>query len=388
MQKYSWVIINQSQPPQFQKMLGLLSESLGPGLFITGVRHDVDHPLLTVVEGPQYQRANMKSRLRSWAAFTTFATKKVATLSGSPFLLTVTNPPMLPHLGLLLSRTRGWRTGILVWDLYPDHIVQQGWLSKRNPLVHLWRTLNRLAFNKASVIITLGGGMARAIRAQNPNSDMTIHTIPNWADTESLKPVEKDKNPFVQSQCSSDKITILYSGNLGASHSLDSLLVAAKELDSDPRFEFLIIGEGLSEAPLKAQAKELGLTNLRFLPYQPWDTVPFSLAAADIAVVSQDVASAHLSVPSKTYSALAVGSAILALTSEDSDLANLVTKNKVGLVCDPSNAQGIAQAILKIASDKTTLDNFRKQARSSAEDRYSEAVIREQFELAFHGVTE
>lgn len=379
MKKYSWVVVNQSQPPQFQKLLGLLSEELGPGLFLTGVRHDGEHPRLTVVKGPSYVRDSMKTRMKSWAAFTAFASKELARIPGKPFLLSVTNPPMLPHLGILLSRLKGWRTGILVWDLYPNHIVERGWMSARNPVVRGWQVLNRMAYRDASVVITIGEGMAQAIREQARSSELAIAVIPNWADTDVLKPISKKKNGFSHAHCSPDKVTVLYSGNLGASHSLDALLLAAKELSSEVEIEFLIIGEGLSEESLKEKSEELHLQNLTFLPYQPWDTVPYSLAAGDIAVVSQEASTAHLSVPSKVYSALSVGSAILALTSPSSDLGKLVTKHNIGRVCHPDDAEAIAKAILELAGNQTELRAIRTRAREVAEEYFSEYVVRERF---------
>ncbi len=379
MSQYTWVVINQTQPPNFQKLIERLSKSLGPCLLLTGNPYPSSSSTLKVIAGPQYQRKSMSSRLRSWASFVAFATRQVRHIPGTPFVLTVTNPPMLPHLGLALSRLRKWRTGILVWDLYPEHIVERKWLSKNNPVISTWRALNRRAYEDASVVITIGDGMAQSIRHQALKPEMPIAVIPNWADTSLLKPIAKAQNWFARTHCKKNAITVLYSGNLGASHSLDALLHAAKELSSVADLEFLIIGEGLRAREIEEQARQLSLSNLKTLPYQSWETLPLSLAVGDIAVVSQERATSHLSVPSKTYSALAVGSAILALTSPQSDLGDLVTKNQVGSVCNPEDSISIAQAILKYVNDRSLLETTRARSRKLAVSQFSEQVIEKQF---------
>ncbi len=377
-QRYTWVVLNQSQSPSFQKLIARLAESLGPCLLLTGMPHPNASPHLHVEAGPAYQRQSTRSRLRSWTLFMAFAAKRVALISGKPFVLSVTNPPMLPHLGLSLARLKGWRTGILVWDLYPEHIVEQGWLSARNPIVRAWALGNRLAYKRANAIIALGDGMAGAI-AHQARQELAIAVIPNWADTSWLKPIEKHANPFAQTHCTLDAITVLYSGNLGASHSLDALLLAAKELADLPRLEFLIIGEGLRTQEIKMQAEALGLRNLKLLPYQPWDQIPYSLSVGDIAVVSQEKGTEHLSVPSKTYSALAVGSAILALTQKGSDLANLVEDHQVGVVCQASDATQIASAIRSFVEKPEALRQCQQRARVAATTHYSEDAVFSQF---------
>lgn len=378
MSKYTWVVLNQSQSPSFQKLIGQLTHSLGPCLLITGMPHPNSEAQLTVEEGPSYDRTNMRTRLRSWMAFMSYVSKRVLSIPGAPFVLTVTNPPMLPHLGLLLTKFRGWRSGILVWDLYPEHVIEQGWLKATNPLVRTWSLANRRAYRAASVVITLGEGMALAVRKQ-ARQDLQVWEIPNWADTELLCPLDKKDNTFAQNHCSAGAITVLYSGNLGASHSLHALLLAAQKLSHVPDLEFLIVGEGLRATEILEESERLGLTNLKLLPYQPWKILPLSLAVGDIAVVSQEPGTEHLSVPSKTYSALAVGSAILALTSSNSDLGKLVRKHDVGSVCNSESVSEISTAIMKYVNNRTILKETSKRARRTAELHYSEAVIQSQF---------
>jgi glycosyltransferase involved in cell wall biosynthesis len=167
----------------------------------------------------------------------------------------------------------------------------------------------------------------------------------------------------------------MYSGNLGATHGLVGMTGAARQLGDRGDVHFLIIGDGLGVEEIRAATD--GLKNVTLLPPQPWERLRESLATADVAVVSQAPGTEHLSVPSKTYAALATGSAILALTSDDSDLARLVREDGVGSVFRHGDVPGIAAAIEAWADRPELLRPMRERARAVAESRYSHEAVRE-----------
>ena len=182
--KYSWVLLNQSQSPAFQHMMEQLSERMGPCLMLTGMPHPQISDEVELKTGPAYDRRGLGFRAWSWLRFMGSAINQTSFIGGKPFVLAVTNPPMLPHWAWLLRKTRGIRYGLLVWDIYPDHIVRQGWAGPKNPLVTSWAALNKRVLRDAEVIITIGEQMGNALRQQvDPGTTLPIEVIPNWADT-------------------------------------------------------------------------------------------------------------------------------------------------------------------------------------------------------------
>src|SRR5690606_8968901 len=99
----------------------------------------------------------------------------------------------------------------------------------------------------------------------------SLEVIPNWADTNALRPLHKQDNPLAWELGQRDKLTVLYSGNMGAGHTLSGVIEAAALLESDPRIEFLFIGDGLSRPALEAEVAQRKLNNVRFFDYQPHD---------------------------------------------------------------------------------------------------------------------
>lgn len=364
-------------------MLAHLAVVLGPCRVYTGMPHEPSETGISIIPGPAYDKRSKFRRASSWLRFLIGATRVGVRAPHGTFVFAATNPPFLLHLAWFLRLLRGHRYALLIWDLYPDHVVKIGWLGDRNPIIRAWRALNRSAFRDAEVVITLSDGMAQEIRRQlRPSDQCRIEVIPNWADVDVIRPISKDANPFAQAHGQIDKLTVMYSGNLGATHGTGVIAEVADACRDDHRIAFLVVGEGLGRRTLGEEVRRRGLSNVTFADYQPWGTLPLSLATGDIALVLQAPGTEHLSVPSKTYSCLAAGSAILALTSAESGLGHLVREHNVGIVHPMGDPEGIARAIRELADDQERLAAMRARARRTAEDHFSLEAVCCRFEEA------
>ena len=76
--------------------------------------------------------------------------------------------------------------------------------------------------------------------------------------------------------------------------------------------------------------KDKNLKNCYFLPWQPSQDLKYSLSAADISIITLTDETALVSVPSKTYNLLAVGTPLLCIASDESELAHLVAAYDCG----------------------------------------------------------
>lgn len=175
------------------------------------------------------------------------------------------------------------------------------------------------------------------------------------------------------------RTTVMYAGNMGATHQLSGLLGAAKLMASDPTVSFFLVGSGLGKGKLESDIQRQGLRNVTVLPPQSWADFPKMLALADVSVVCQSPGTESLSFPSKTYSALSVGSAILALTHPESDLGQLVRREEVGVVAPPNDAQAIADSLRALMSDREQLDRMKLNARRIATEQFSSAQVESQW---------
>ncbi|MEZ4223850.1 MAG: glycosyltransferase family 4 protein [Polyangiaceae bacterium] len=369
------LVLNQSQSPAFQHML---ERAAGEARvrFITGTPFATVRPETVVEVAPSYDRRSLARRAVSWAHYMLWTGARSLQLPGRPFVLAVTNPPALPHLAWALSSLRGLDYGLLIWDIYPDHLVKVGFVSEASPLVRAWHAANRRALSRARFVVTLGDAMADALSTEAPDANLQV--IPNWADTEAIRPLPRADNPYAKRLRIGDELVVMYSGNLGATHGLAGLLGAAARLREDRRLRFLIIGEGLGRAAIEAAVARDRLDNVTLMDPVPWEDLRYTLPLADVAIVSQAPGTEHLSVPSKTYSSLAAGSALLALTARGTDLARLVAAHEVGTTCDRDDGGAIASLLATWAGSRA-LGSLRTRSRQVAEREFSAESITERW---------
>ena len=96
---------------------------------------------------------------------------------------------------------------------------------------------------------------------------------------------------------------------------------------------------------LRAEAQQLGLANVRFLPYQARESLGETLAAADVHLNCLLPTMEGLIVPSKFYGILAVGRPVIIIGDPDGEQARVVRAEDCGAAewayceCDQGKAR-------------------------------------------------
>lgn len=332
---------------------------------------------LTVFQGVAYSRTSAIARLLTWLLFSIQLAWHLC-WKGRRYthLLVVSNPPFTPLLAPLARRPYA----LLLYDLYPQVLAQ---LQPRHPLqrralgwvMRLWHGANRRVFPKAERIFTLSSAMAEQLRPYFYTESLwrdRVLVIPPWADTAKICPQPAAAQIFRQ-KYGVRGLLLSYSGNLGITHPVEPLLEACallEALPTPPQVQMLLIGDGAKRASLQKQAHSLHLptSRLRFLDRLPYNELPASLSAADLAIVALDGPSASSSLPSKTFNALACGTPILALAPTDSALAQLVLQHKCGVVIEPGlgASQQLLDMLMHYAANPAELQQLATNALTAS----------------------
>ena len=202
--------------------------------------------------------------------------------------------------------------------------------------------------------------MARTLRGHlRPEDPLNITVIPTWVDAEFIRPMNKAENPLIRRHGLEGRFVVMYCGNFGATHDLTSLIDAAELLLDCPDVFFVLIGGGTRVREVTASVAQRKLRNLALLPFQSSEHLPYWLAAADCAVVCLDEAFVGVSMPSKTYFAMAAGSALVAVSPPGTDLAAVVQAAGCGIHVPPRNAKALADAFAGCATTPHTSNSAR-----------------------------
>ena len=201
-----------------------------------------------------------------------------------------------------------------------------------------------------------------------------ISIIPNFVDTEFIRPLPK-VNDFSRRHGLADKFVISHAGNIGYVYDLETMLDAAALLRSEKDILFLIVGDGVAKPGLERKAKALGLENVRFMPFQPYEDLPWLRAASDVQVSLYRHGSANYSMPSKVYEIMASGRPLLVSADTNSDVWNLVETTRCGLCIEPENAEQLAEAVLTLYRDLSLREAMGQHGRRHAERNYAKQVV-------------
>lgn len=367
--------LNQGGGLLFRELVLDVASSIGPVSYYTS--HDgTIGDNVRLVRMPRHNNRGIMARLSSWVRYCLLASFKSLTEPSKPLLFIVTNPPIAPLLGLLAKKLKGQRYILLFYDMYPEALVKFTQLSERSLIARVWRSLNQLAINHADGVITISPQLAKTLLQyyKDHSTAPEIEIVPTWVDTERIRPIPKEQNWFALQHEQVGKLTVLYSGNLGALHDLTMLSEIAKQLKDYPDIHFLVIGEGAGRQSLEAECRHHKLQNITFLPLQAESIVPFSLPTADIGIVALAEGAEGISMPSKTYYMMAAGAALLGLSHHESDLAAVIQNYKCGVNIAPGNTTGAVQALVKLRNQPAVLQDYREHARLAAEQHFSRAV--------------
>jgi colanic acid biosynthesis glycosyl transferase WcaI len=279
-------------------------------------------------------------------------------------VVALTDPPII-GIAALASATKARVPFVfLCEDIFPE--VATLLEDFHSDLVNAALTqVNRFLVRKATRIVALGDTMKRRLVEGKGADPAKISVIHNWADCRAVAPGPRD-NAFARQHGLVDRFVVLHAGNIGLSQDLEIVLHAAEQLRERPDVVFVFVGDGAKKKNLQAIAERRDLRNVKFLPYQPRETMDQSYATADVSLVSLKRGLAGVIVPSKIYNVLASGRPCVAAVEQDCEVADIIRQHGCGYVINPGNASALTARVLDLAADRERAAAMGARARCAA----------------------
>lgn len=324
---------------------------------IINIRPSVPNPSVKVIKTVKYNNKNILLRMLTWVLGYLHLLLVCWFRGRNTELFLFTNPPFNTFVPLFTNK----KYYILIYDIYPDTLINQHVFSANSVFAKLWANRNKKVYAKAKRVFTISEDMKKEVAKYVDPSNISI--VYNWSHNERMVPVKKDENPFLKEHGLSDKFIVLYSGNMGMTHDIDVMVDVANELKIDEDIRFLFIGEGGKKKIIEKKIKDYQLNNCVVLPYQDKDVLPFSMGAADIGVVTTASEQTGLSIPSKVNAYMSVGSILLCLADPNSELGRMVNNNNLGKCFNKSEISAMADFIRQMKENTEMADQIKKNTR-------------------------
>jgi glycosyltransferase involved in cell wall biosynthesis len=260
---------------------------------------------------------------------------------------TVTPPLTMGIAAWAAARWHGTQCCLGVQDLFPQSPIDLG-LMKNRLIIRAFERLERAAYAAAGAITVHSDGNRNHVVAKGVDPEK-VHTIPNWVDTEAIRPGERTNAFRTELGLDASQFVVSFAGTMGWSQGLDTVIEAARLRRAESKLTFLLVGGGAERLRLEQLAS--GLSNVRFVQMQPKEKYSQVLAASDACLVTLRPEVLTPVVPSKLLTIMAAARPVLASLPLGGDAPKIVIDSCCGIVAPAGDAAAIADAVLRLKTD-------------------------------------
>ena len=337
-----------------------------------------------IIPAPHYENKSYKTKIRSWIKFNSFLKHWLKDMDDKIDIIIATSNPPINSI-TIVKQKKHVPFAFIDWDPYPQGILSYGKTLPLRVVYHVWNKINNKYYPLIDRIITLGPSMEKEVR-NSISTKINIESIPISVDTDRIKPIAKENNLFLKNNKLFEKKIILFSGAMGYTKNIELILDTADLMKYNSEICFVMIGSGPKYEIADQIIKKKELNNVHLFPLQSEEMYPFSIACGDIALLPEQIKKESTCVPSRTYSMMAAGEAIVAISHPENDLSKMIVSNQIGEVVSIEDPKELKRVLIELISDEERLSRFKQNARKTAEQYYSLETVTKQYKKVFDGL--
>ncbi len=282
-----------------------------------------------------------------------------------------------PIQGLKMILIKWFRRKPIVYylqDIFPDSLVGAGLAKKGGLLWKIGRVIENISYKYSDKIIVISNDFKQNIMEKGV-PEGKIEVIYNWVDEKAILPINKENNPlFEEYNISRNKFNIVYAGNFGNAQNIEVIIQCAAKLQDYSDISFILFGSGGLEQEYRDMTTRLRLTNVTFCPLQPYNKVSYVYSLGDVGIVSCKKGIGKGAMPSKTWSIMSAGTAVVANYDSGTDLQQIIESNEVGLFSEAGDVDGLCNAIIQLYNNRELCSRMGHNARTYIETKLTKVV--------------
>lgn len=317
------------------------------------------------------------ARLLNYFSFVFTSWRRGRKLGNFDFLMVESPPLFLGYSAMRLSRKLKAKLIFNVSDLWPESAEKLGIVTNKYLLGFAYR-LERKCYEKSFLITGQTMGIVEDIKRRFPHKK--VYWLPNGVDVEFYNPAKyqgigfRERNGY-----DSDDIIFFYGGILGYAQGLATVIEAASLIKDNERIQIILQGAGPEKENLFRLNKELGLTNVTFLPPVPKEQMPNILKEVDVALVPLRKLELFTgAIPSKIFEALSMEKALLLGVQGEAKL-HFIDRGEAGLSFEPENAVELSQKMLHFAQNPSIIKSKGVNGRQYVSEHFNRNKIAAEF---------
>ena len=298
-------------------------------------------------------------------------------------VILVHSPPLpLSWMICWVGRLRHIPVVVNIQDLFPREAVELGMLT--NPvLIRIFEAMERQMYHLAKGLTVHSPGNEGHV-IQSGGRGENVHVVYNWVDTERIQPGERC-NEFARKYGLDNGFVVSYAGTMGWAQDMETIIGSAIALRDCKDILFLLVGDGVEKEKAQATSTKLGLSNISWLPMQPWSIYTEILAASDVSMINLHPDLRTPVVPSKLLSIMAAARPVVASLPAESDARRIVAEAGCGICVEAGDSIGLANAIQTLESKRGLAKEMGERGRKYVEAHFSREVCAHNLEAVLLG---
>lgn len=281
------------------------------------------------------------------------------------------NPPILPLICYLASKVSKIKFIFVGFDLYPDNALALNTITQGGFIERLMKNINNKVFSAANAIVAISDDMKTyLLKKYLYLEDSTIKVIPNWY-TGEVNITNIVKNEEFKAIREMWDFIVLYTGNMGEAQDLDTIVEAIIEMKKqsiNQQILFIFTGHGSKRTEIEQRLLGEKIENVKFFGFLKGQDYIDILNISDICLVSLKRGIEGLGVPSKTYGYFAYGKPVIAIMSDQTELAVNINAYKAGA----SILQGKTEKFIELITYYTNNHDLLKESQQGSLKLYEE----------------
>lgn len=293
----------------------------------------------------QLGRVSTLGRLINYFSFTASALLRIGELRKYKTVIVYSNPPILPLVPVLANFLFGTKIVFVAYDVYPEIAYASNSLRPGCLIDRAMKWLNHRLYRRVSKVVALTDEMKEFLLEHRPElTEDRVAVIPNWAHEE--KAAEPTPEAYERFDFEPGQFIVSYFGNMGTCQEMETLLGAMRQLKDNREIQFLFVGHGNKKPHVEEVAKETG--NAKVFDFLTGEAFEQALAISSCCVVSLEKGLKGMCAPSKYYSYLQGGKAVLAVVAKGSYLEEEIERESIGQVVRIGDVEGLIKVILNM----------------------------------------
>jgi colanic acid biosynthesis glycosyl transferase WcaI len=367
------------------------------------VRHPTQESIAGVdvhrVPASRFGRNSLPGRLVDYLTFYGSAAWTLWRLARrGDIIVAKTDPPMLSLLAAPIARLRGARQVNWLQDMFPEvaeRLEVGGRLGRTAFRPLSW--LRDRSLRSAEMNVVVGERMADALIGRGITSSR-IRIIPNWADGDLIRPVDRSTNELRRQWGLGEDFTVGYAGNLGRAHEIETIVeaiaatqnerTAIRTAANSQTIRWVFIGGGAQFRALRTAVVRRRLNNVVFEGYQPRERLAESLSVPDVHLISLRPELEGFIVPSKFYGIAAAGRPTIFIGDPDGEISRLLKKYECGFAVAQGDALDLVRVLMKLADDPALSRTMGENARRAFVEEFDKSIAVARWNKALQEILE